>query len=81
MQPPCRPPPPDPGRMPGPLQLMGPGDHPMQRLALMMAVMMLGMSPVSGCGTDVGPGSWGVGNQAEVTSSLSAWPGSSGETL
>ncbi len=55
--------------------------HPMQRLALMMAVMMLGMPPVSGCGTDVGPGSWGVGNQAEVTSSLSAWPGNSGETL
>jgi hypothetical protein len=43
MQPPRRPPLPDPGRIPGPLQLMGPGDHPMQRLALMMAVMMLGM--------------------------------------
>jgi hypothetical protein len=48
-QPPHRPPSPDPGRMPGPLQLMGPGDHPMQKLALMMAVMMLGMSPVHGC--------------------------------
>jgi hypothetical protein len=81
MQPPRRPPPPDPGRMLGPLQLIGPGDHPMQRLALMMAVMMLGMPPVSGYGTDAGPGSWGVGNQAEVTSSLSAWPGNSGETL
>ncbi len=53
----------------------------MQRLALMMAVMMLGMPPVSGCDTDVGPGSWGVGNQAEVTFSFSAWPGNSGETL
>jgi hypothetical protein len=53
----------------------------MQRLALMMAVMMLGMPPVSGCSTDVGTGSWGVGNQAEATSSLSAWPGNSGETL
>ncbi len=81
MQPPRRSPPPDPGRMPGPLQLMGPGDHPMQRLALMMAVMMLGMPPVSGCSTDVGPGSWGIGSQAEATSSLSAWPGSSGKTL
>jgi hypothetical protein len=53
----------------------------MQRLALMMAVMMLGMPPVSGCGADVGPGSQGVGNQAEVTSPPSAWPGNSGETL
>jgi hypothetical protein len=53
----------------------------MQRLALMMAVMMLGMPPVSGCSTDVGPGSWGIGSQAEATSSLSAWPGSSGKTL
>jgi hypothetical protein len=35
----------DPGRIPGPLQLMGPGDHPMQRMALMMTVMMLGMPP------------------------------------
>jgi hypothetical protein len=43
LQLPRRPPLPDPGRVPGPLQLMGPGDHPMQRLALMMAVMMLGM--------------------------------------
>jgi hypothetical protein len=81
MLPPRRPPPPDPGRVPDPLQLMGPGDHPMQRLALMMAVMMLGMPPVSGCGADVGPGSWGVGNQAKVTSSTSTWPGNSGETL
>ncbi len=53
----------------------------MQRLALMMAVMMLGMPPVSGCGADVGPGRQGVGNQAEVTSPPSAWPGNSGETL
>ncbi len=53
----------------------------MQRLALMMAVMMLGMPPVSGSGADVGPGNRGVGNQAEVTSPLSAWPGNSGETL
>jgi hypothetical protein len=59
MQPPRRPPSPDPGRVPGPLQLMGPGDDPMQRLALMMAVMMLGMPPVSGYSASVGPGSRG----------------------
>jgi hypothetical protein len=55
MQPPRRPPLPDPGRMPGPLQLMGPGDHPMQRLALMMAVMMLGMPPVKRVRHQCGP--------------------------
>ncbi len=81
MQPPRRPPPPDPGRVAGPLQLMGPGDHPMQRLALMMAVMMLGMPPVSGCGANVGPGNPGVGDQAGMTFPPSAWPGNSGETL
>ncbi len=53
----------------------------MQRLALMMAVMMLGMPPVSGCGTDVGPGNRGVGNQAKMASPPSAWPGNSGGTL
>ncbi len=53
----------------------------MQKLALMMAVMMLGMPPVSGCGTDVGPGSRGVGDQAGMTFPPSAWPGNSGETL
>jgi hypothetical protein len=53
----------------------------MQRLALMMAVMMLGMPPASGCGADVGPGSRGVGDQAGVTSPPSAWPGNRGETL
>jgi hypothetical protein len=49
-----------------PLQLMGPGDHPMQRLALMMAVMMLGMPSVNGCNTSVDSGSPGVGSQAEM---------------
>jgi hypothetical protein len=44
-----RPPSPDPGRAQGPLQLIGPGDNPMQKLALMMAVMILGMSPAHGC--------------------------------
>jgi hypothetical protein len=38
----------------------------MQRLALMMAVMMLGMPPVNGYNTSVGPGSQGAGDQAEM---------------
>ena len=81
MQPPGRPPAPDPGRVPGPLQLMGPGDHPMQRLALMMAVMMLGMPLVNGYNTSVGPGSPGAGDQAEMMFPPSAWFRNSGEAL
>ncbi len=81
MQLPRRPPRPDPGRLPSPLQLMGPGDHPMQRLALMMAVMMLGMPPVNGYNTSVGPGSQGAGDQAEMMFPPSAWFSSSGEAL
>jgi hypothetical protein len=81
MQPPRRSPSPDPRRVPGPLQLMGPGDHPMQRLALMMAVMMLGMPLVNGYGTSVGPGNQGARDQAEMMLPLFAWPGSNGETL
>jgi hypothetical protein len=80
MQPPRRPPLPDPGRMPGPLQLMGPGD-PMQRLALMMAVMMLGMPPVNGYHTSVGPGEQGMGDRAESMFPPSAWFDNSGGTL
>ncbi len=57
-QPPHRQPLPDPGRLPGPLQLMGPGD-PVQKLALMMAVMMLGMPPVNGYNADMGSGAQG----------------------
>jgi hypothetical protein len=53
----------------------------MQRLALMMAVMMLGMPLVSGCGADVGLGNRGVGGLAEMTFPPSAWPGNSRETL
>jgi hypothetical protein len=53
----------------------------MQRLALMMAVMMLGMPPVNGRNTSVGPGSQGVGGQAEMTFPPSAWFSDSGETL
>jgi hypothetical protein len=53
----------------------------MQRLALMMAVMMLGMPPVNGCNTSVGPRGQGAGNQAEMMYSPSAWFGDSGGTL
>ena len=53
----------------------------MQRLALMMAVMMLGMPPVNGCNTSVGPGSQGAGDQAEMMFPPSAWIGNSGEAL
>jgi hypothetical protein len=80
-QPPRRPPSPDPGRLPGPLQLIGPGDHPMQKLALMMTVMMLGMSPVHGCNTSVDYGSQGVRGRAEMMFPPSAWFSSDGEAL
>jgi hypothetical protein len=53
----------------------------MQRLALMMAVMMLGMLPVNGCNTSVGPRGQGTGNQAEMMYSPSVWFGNSGGTL
>jgi hypothetical protein len=81
MRRPCRPLLPDPGRVPGPPQLVGPADHPMQRLALMMAVMMLGMPSVSGCNTSVGPKGQDAGNQAGMIYSPSAWFGNSGGTL
>jgi hypothetical protein len=53
----------------------------MQRLALMMAVMMLGMPPVNGCNTSVDPGSQGVGGQAEMMFPPSAWFSNGRETL
>ena len=53
----------------------------MQRLALMMAVMMLGMPPVNGCNTSVDSGSPGVGSQAEMMSPPSAWSSNSREAL
>ncbi len=80
MQPPRRPLLPDPGRLPGPLQLMGPGD-PMQRLALMMAVMMLGMPPVSSYHTDTGPGEQGARGQTVPMICPSAWFENSRGTL
>jgi hypothetical protein len=80
-QPPRRPPSPDPGRAPGPLQLMGPGDHPMQKLALMMAVMMLGMLSAHGYSTGIDPGSQGAGGQAEMVLLPSTWSSRDGEAL
>jgi hypothetical protein len=71
---------PGPGRLPGPLQLMGPGEHPMQKLALMMAVMMLGMSPAHGCNTSIDLGSQGAGGQAEAIFPPFTWSSSDGET-
>jgi hypothetical protein len=53
----------------------------MQRLALMMAVMMLGMPPVNGYNTSVGPGNQGVRDRAEMMFPPSAWPGNGGEAL
>ncbi len=47
----------------------------MQKLALMMAVMILGMSPAHGCSISVDPGSQGVGGQAVITLPSPAWPG------
>jgi hypothetical protein len=76
-----RPPSPGPGRAQGPLQLMGPGDNPMQKLALMMAVMILGMSPAHGCSLGADMRSPGVGGPAEVTPLLPTWVSSGGKTL
>jgi hypothetical protein len=60
---------------------MGPGDHPMQKLALMMAVMMLGMSPAHSCNTGIDPGSQGAGGQAGMVLLPSAWSSRDGEAL
>ncbi len=65
----------------GPLQLMGPGEHPMQKLALMMAVMMLGMPPAHGCSTSVDLRSQGTGGQAEMILPPSTWSSNDGEAL
>ncbi len=53
----------------------------MQRLALMMAVMMLGMPPVNGYHTSVGPGEQGTRNRAESMFPPSVWFNNSGGTL
>ncbi len=53
----------------------------MQKLALMMAVMILGMSPAHGCSISVNPGSQGVWDQAVVTLPSPAWSGGDEKTL
>ncbi len=53
----------------------------MQKLALMMAVMILGMSPVHGCSIGASPGCQGVRNQEEMMPLLPAWPSGDGKTL
>jgi hypothetical protein len=53
----------------------------MQKLALMMAVMMLGMLPVHSCGTSVVLGSQGAGGQAEMILPPSTWSSRDREAL
>ena len=53
----------------------------MQKLALMMAVMILGMSPAQGCSIGTGPGCQRVGNQAKMMPLLPTWPSGDGKTL
>jgi hypothetical protein len=53
----------------------------MQKLALMMAVMMLGMSPAHGCSTSIDLGSQGVGGQAEMILPPSTWSSDDGKAL
>jgi hypothetical protein len=53
----------------------------MQKLALMMAVMMLGMPPVSGYHTDMGPREQGARGKMEPVFRPSAWFESSRGTL
>ncbi len=53
----------------------------MQKLALMMAVMILGMSPAHGCSISASLGCQGVGNQAEMMPLLPTWSSDDGKTL
>ncbi len=53
----------------------------MQKLALMMAVMILGMSPAHGCSISADPGSQGVRGQAEMMPLLHTWSSDDGRTL
>jgi hypothetical protein len=53
----------------------------MQKLALMMAVMILGMSPAHGCSISTDPGSRGGRDQAEMTLLPSTWSGDGGKAL
>ncbi len=53
----------------------------MQKLALMMAVMILGMSPAHGCSIGADPRSQGVGGQTEMMPLLPTWSSSDGKNL
>jgi hypothetical protein len=46
--------------------MVRPGDNPMQKLAMMMAVMILGMSPAHGYSISADPGSLEVGGWVEM---------------
>jgi hypothetical protein len=46
--------------------MVRPGDNPMQKLAMMMAVMILGMSPAHAYSISADPGSLEVGGQVEM---------------
>ncbi len=53
--------------------MVRPGDNPMQKLAMMMAVMILGMSPAHGYSISADSGSLEVGGQVRVMSLLPRW--------
>ena len=53
--------------------MVRPGDNPMQKLAMMMAVMILGMSPAHGYGISADSGGLEVGGQAKMMSLLPRW--------
>ena len=53
----------------------------MQKLALMTAVMMLGMSLAHGCSTSIDLGSQGARGQTETMFPPSTWSSSDGEAL
>jgi hypothetical protein len=53
----------------------------MQKLALMMAVMILGMSPAHGCSIGADPGNQGVRDQVEMMLPPSTRPGGDRKTL
>jgi hypothetical protein len=55
-----------------------PGDKLMQKLAMMMAVMILGMSPAHGCSIGADPRSLETGGQVEMMSLLPMWYGDDG---
>jgi len=58
-----------------------PGDNPMQKLAMMMAVMILGMSPAHGCSIGADPRSLEIGGQVEMMPLLPMWYGDDGTLI